>query len=214
MKKKEEETTMSEIVKVNLLTEAIVAVCGAADKHPTLKSVAEALGVPQQRLYSVAKQPVEGKEYNAKEFNWDAIERFCARRLEGKFEDFNALVTKAVEIDAELATADGRKAHRTPGSVKTTDIVLADGSVIPSRKYPLENGQTVMMKSDKKPIQYTVAMQTETHIVLQEIGTPCLTSYSNWTLNQKIIVNPEAMAKEMASRQAAIDAVKVTPAAE
>ena len=50
-------------------------------EQPTLKAIAEVLGVPQQRLYSVAKQPKEGEVYDARVYNWDAISRFIAKRI-------------------------------------------------------------------------------------------------------------------------------------
>ena len=43
--------------------------------QPTLKAIAAVLEVPAQRLYTVAKQPKEGEVYDAKVYNWGAVER-------------------------------------------------------------------------------------------------------------------------------------------
>ena len=42
---------------------------------PTLKAIAAVFDLPNQRIYSVAKQPKEGEVYDAKVYNWDAITR-------------------------------------------------------------------------------------------------------------------------------------------
>ena len=51
----------------------------------TLKAIAGVFNLPPQRIYSVAKQPKEGVVYDAKVFNWEAIERFINRRLENSW---------------------------------------------------------------------------------------------------------------------------------
>lgn len=191
---------MSEI-NTNALVDSIVRLSGDPQVHPTLKAMASVLGVPAQRLYSVAKQPIEGKEYNAKEYNFDAINRFVARRLEGKFDSMDAFIAEAQLVDEQLKTSDGRRRGRTAGAAKADDIQLADGSVIPGRRAELEVGQVVYMRGNGKnavPKMYEVAMMTETHVVLQEPNSPVLASYSNWTLNQKLM-SAEAFAAQTAA---------------
>ena len=194
---------MSEI-NTNALVDSIVRLSGDPQVHPTLKAMASVLGVPAQRLYSVAKQPIEGKEYNAKEYNFDAINRFVARRLEGKFDSMDEFIAEAQLADEQLKTSDGRRRGRTAGAAKADDIQLADGSVIPGRRAELEVGQVVYMRGNGKnavPKMYEVAMLTETHAVLQEPNSPVLASYSNWTLNQKLMT-PEAYEASLATKAA------------
>ena len=79
---------------------------------PTLKAIAAVFELPAARLYTVAKQPKEGEVYDAKVYNWDAIERFITRRLgqEGKPATLEEVIEKALEIDVQLKEADGRRA--------------------------------------------------------------------------------------------------------
>ena len=180
-------------MEYNDLQNAIVRAKTDLVNHPTLKAMASALEVPAQRLYSVAKQPIEGKEYNAKEYNWDAIQRFVGRRLEGKFADYDAFIEAAILADEQLKTSDGRRGGRSAGP-KADDITLADGSVIPGRRTAIEVGQTVYMKQPGGVKEFQVVLLTETHACMQQVGTPILTSYSNWTLNQKMSLNAPAVA--------------------
>ena len=83
--------------------------------QPSLKAYAGVFDLNPVRLYSVAKQPKEGVVYDAKVFNWDAIERFINRRLDADkgLATLEDVVDKAIEIDAQLKENDGRR--RTAG---------------------------------------------------------------------------------------------------
>lgn len=205
---------MSEVIERNLTLEAINTVCeGTA---PTLKAIAAALDVPQQRIYSVAKQPKAGEVYDRNAYNWDAIDRFVTRRLDpdkniGTHEEVLAL---AVEKDKLFKTSDGRRGTR---ATTKDELVLPDGSGMPARKKELSLGQEVMLRQDKEPIVYAIILLTETHAVLQRKDWPTLQAYSNWTLNQKLITDPEQFAqiteerlKALAARAEASNTVAAT----
>ena len=85
---------------------------------PTLKAIAAVFDVPTQRIYSVAKQPKEGEVYDAKVFNWDAIERFITRRLDAEkgLATIEDVIDAALVKDEELKAQDGRRsANRGEG---------------------------------------------------------------------------------------------------
>lgn len=140
----------------------------------TIKSLAAVFGLPSQRLYAVAKQPKDGEVYDAKVYNWEAIEKFLVRRLgqEGYPQTLEEVVDKAVEIDAELRANDGRKGgNRTGGH--TVEIIEVDGAKIPSRKYDnfemTEDGHNlVVLKKD--PNVYKMIFQTRSHTVLRPVS--------------------------------------------
>lgn len=138
--------------------------------YPTLKAIAGVFGLQPVRLYSVAKQPKEGVVYDAKVYNWDAIMRFCQRRLNqnGAPSTLEELVDRAIEIDAELKANDGR--HRT-GAASTKDKIEVDGKMIAPRKFKtfeMTDGQLFCIKND--PEVYKAVYQTLSHTVLVPVS--------------------------------------------
>lgn len=136
---------------------------------PTLKAIAAVFDIPTQRIYSVAKQPKEGEVYDAKVYNWDAIERFITRRLNadkglGTLEE---VIDAALVIDTELKEKDGRRSANRGGTIQK---ITVDGVEVPVRKYKnfeMEEGKPVCLKKDANV--YGIVMQTLTHTVLRPI---------------------------------------------
>ena len=144
---------------------------------PTLKAIAAVFELPAARLYTVAKQPKEGEVYDAKVYNWDAIERFITRRLgqEGKPATLEEVIEKALEIDVQLKEADGRRAANRGGS--KVEQIEVDGKMIPARKhahhemldaegYPTNN--LIVLRQD--PRVYKPVYQTPSHTVLVPVS--------------------------------------------
>lgn len=193
---------MSEVT--NRTLEALDSVTAALGvEKPTLKAIAAALDVPQQRIYTVAKQPKAGEVYDANVYNWEALDRFITRRLDADkgLATHEDVITKAIELDVEFKKNDGRKGTRA--STKA-DIVMADGTLMPARKKAMEVGDHVMLRQDKAPFEYEIVMLTETHAVLKRIDTSALSCYSNWTINQKFILDHTSFDELKAEREAAI----------
>lgn len=155
--------------------------------QPTLKAIAEIFDVPQQRLYSIAKQPVAGQVYDARVYNWGAISRFISKRIgkEGDaFQTVEDVYNAAIARDEELASADKRRGpHKGAGSTKVM-IDLGDGKSMPARRKDIAVGDTVYLK--KYTDTFKVVYLTDTHVVLQVEGKPTLNCLSNWTFNQQI----------------------------
>ena len=136
---------------------------------PTLKAIAEVFNVPSQRIYSVAKQPKEGEVYDAKVYNWDAIERFITRRLNDELPDLDAVIDAALAVDVELKERDGRRSSNrgTPVVQKIT----VDGKEIPVRKYKnfeMDEGVYVCLRKDANV--YKIVLQTLSHTCLRPVG--------------------------------------------
>ena len=136
---------------------------------PTLKAIAEVFNVPSQRIYSVAKQPKEGEVYDAKVYNWDAIERFITRRLNDELPDLDAVIDAALAVDVELKERDGRRSSNrgTPVVQKIT----VDGKEIPVRKYKnfeMDEGVYVCLRKDATV--YKIVLQTLSHTCLRPVG--------------------------------------------
>ena len=136
---------------------------------PTLKAIAEVFNVPSQRIYSVAKQPKEGEVYDAKVYNWDAIERFITRRLNDELPDLDAVIDAALAVDVELKERDGRRSSNrgTPVVQKIT----VDGKEIPVRKYKnfeMDEGAYVCLRKDANV--YKIVLQTLSHTCLRPVG--------------------------------------------
>lgn len=138
---------------------------------PSLKAIATVFDLNPVRLYTVAKQPKEGEVYDAHVYNWDAIERFIARRLDaekglGTIED---VIKVALEKDVELKANDGRRRGNFSGDGSGAKIEV-DGKMIPKRRfahYEMENNQLIALKKD--PEVYTIVMQTASHTVLRPV---------------------------------------------
>ena len=138
---------------------------------PTLKAIAAVFDLPNQRIYSVAKQPKEGEVYDAKVYNWDAITRFIERRLDpdkglATLED---VIEAALVKDEEFKEADGRRtANRGQGLNQKIEV---DGQMVPVRKYKnfeAETGKPICLRKDANV--YQIVMQTLTHTVLRPIN--------------------------------------------
>lgn len=180
---------------------------------PSLKAIAGVFNLNPVRLYSVAKQPQEGVVYDAKVFNWDAIERFVTRRLDAEqgLETLEDVIKQALSIDEELKQNDGRRAANrgTPGAGAKIEV---DGKMIAKRRfasYEMENGQMVVLKKD--PEVYAIVMQTLSHTVLRPLAEALvegadpvfkgndLKVISNGMLNMKGI-GPSALEKAVEER--------------
>lgn len=194
----------------NALLDAIEAAkeSGAITEAPTLKAMAAVFGVSPNRIYSVAKQPKEGEIYDARVYNWDAIERFVAKRLdEGQtMDDFLKL---AIEKDVELKASDRRVGSRLSDEEK---YVKCSSGLMPRRKFALELGQKVLTKKDTDVV-FEVVYMTDTHVVLQAVGTTELKVFANWTANSQIIP-PHRFDEALAARAAAKATEDTTEVAE
>lgn len=134
---------------------------------PTLKALAMVFDIPPVRLYNVAKQPKDGEVYDAKVFNWEAVEKFLERRLDeergiGSLDDVFA---KAVENDEQLKANDKRRGKKVElGSVEV------DGKMIPVRKYSsFEDENTpIVLRGDGNV--YGIVFQTVSHTVLVPVN--------------------------------------------
>ena len=137
---------------------------------PTLKAIAEVFGLPAQRIYSVAKQPKEGEVYDAKVYNWDAIERFITRRLTDELPDLEAVIDAALAIDVELKERDGRRSGNR-GGASTIQKITVDGKEIPVRKYKnFEMSENMYVCPRKDANVYKIVLQTLSHTCLRPVG--------------------------------------------
>lgn len=139
---------------------------------PSLKAFAGVFDLNPVRLYSVAKQPKEGVVYDAKVFNWDAIERFITRRLDAEkgLATLEDVVMAALAKDEELKANDGRRS-RGEGSGYGAKIEV-DGKMVAKRRFAnfeMESGQLVTLKKD--PEVYAIVLQTASHTVLRPVNS-------------------------------------------
>lgn len=172
----------------------------------TLKAIAHVFGVPANRLYSVAKQPKEGEVYDAKVYNWEAIQRFCERRLDETkgYATLEDVIKLAIEADKEFKENDGRRARGGSAKIETFEV---DGQEWPKRKYETfeqESGKFICLRDDKNV--YKIVLQTLTHTVLVPVadmeGTVAsqdVRVVSNKMLNHKGI-SPMALDKAIEDR--------------
>ncbi len=140
---------------------------------PSLKAFAAVFDLNPVRFYSVAKQPKEGVVYDAKVFNWDAIERFIARRLDADrgLATLEDVVRAALVKDEELKANDGRRTTRGEGTGYGEKIEV-DGKMIAKRRFAnfeMENGQLVTLKKDAEV--YAIVLQTASHTVLRPVNS-------------------------------------------
>ena len=139
---------------------------------PTLKAIAAVFDLNPVRLYSVAKQPKEGVVYDAKVYNWDAIERFINRRLDADkgLATLEDVIDAALLKDEELKASDGRRSsNRGEGSAWNAKIEV-DGQMIAKRRFAnfeKENGCLVTLKKDAEV--YAIVLQTASHTVLRPV---------------------------------------------
>ena len=140
--------------------------------QPTLKAIAAVFDLNPVRLYSVAKQPKEGVVYDAKVYNWDAIERFINRRLDADkgLATLEDVIDAALIKDEELKASDGRRSsNRGEGSAWNAKIEV-DGQMIAKRRFAnfeKENGCLVTLKKDAEV--YAIVLQTASHTVLRPV---------------------------------------------
>ena len=140
--------------------------------QPSLKAIAAVFDLIPVRLSSVAKQPKEGVVYDAKVFNWDAIERFINRRLDADkgLATLEDVIAAALEKDKELQANDGRRSsNRGEGSAWNAKIEV-DGQMIAKRRFAnfeMENGCLVTLKKDAEV--YAIVLQTASHTVLRPV---------------------------------------------
>ena len=138
---------------------------------PTLKAIAAVFDVPTQRIYSVAKQPKEGEVYDAKVFNWDAVERFITRRLDAEkgLATIEDVITAALAKDVEFKEQDGRRSvNRGEGR---NEKITVDGKEVAVRKYKnfeIDADTYVCLRKDA--CVYKIVMQTLTHTVLRPVN--------------------------------------------
>lgn len=154
------------------------------DAYPSLKAFALVFNLAPDRLYGVAKTPKEGEVYNAKVYNWDAIERFITRRLDPEkgWDDLETVVQKAMEIDADLKENDGRRVRGALPDSKLPRINV-EGKIMPVRKFKSfeenfepETGShahpsgihTILLKGD--PHVYAIVHQTAGYTCLRPIN--------------------------------------------
>ena len=140
---------------------------------PSLKAIAAVFDLNPVRLYSVAKQPKEGVVYDAKVFNWDAIERFITRRLDAAqgLATLEDVIKAALVKDEELKANDGRRTTRGEGSGYGEKIEV-DGKQIAKRRFAnfeMANGQLVTLKKDAEV--YAIVLQTASHTVLRPVNS-------------------------------------------
>lgn len=140
--------------------------------QPTLKAIAAVFDLNPVRMYSVAKQPKEGVVYDAKVYNWDAIERFVTRRLDAEkgLATLEDVIDAALIKDEELKASDGRRSsNRGEGSAWNAKIEV-DGQMMAKRRFAnfeMENGCLVTLKKD--PEVYGIVLQTASHTVLRPV---------------------------------------------
>ena len=174
---------------------------------PTLKAIAEVFGVPAQRIYSVAKQPKEGVVYDAKVYNWDAIERFITRRLDADkgLATLEDVIAAALVIDEELKERDGRRSGNRQGAANIQKITV-DGKEIPVRKYrnfEMDADMYVCLRKDANV--YKIVLQTQSHTCLRPVGqdgefcSDTVKVISNGMLNMKG-AGPSAIEDAIAKR--------------
>ena len=183
---------------------------------PTLKAIAAVFDLPAVRLYSVAKQPKEGEVYDAKVYNWDAIERFITRRFDADLglDSLEAIIEKALEIDVELKDRDGR---RGGGGVEKFEL---DGKLIPKRKhahFEIDAAAQIVLKGDENV--WVVVYQTASHSVMVpvtekgEAASQNVKVISNGMLNMKgfgPVLTVEAIKERFANAKEAAKAEKAS----
>lgn len=177
---------------------------------PTLKAFAAVFDMKPMRFYSVAKQPKEGVVYDAKVFNWEAIERFITRRLDPEkgLATLEDVVDQALEADEELKKADGRRSgNHGEGSAYGAKIEV-DGKMVAKRRFSnfeKDSGKLIVLKKD--PEVYAIVMQTASHTVIRPVNSAAPEDFkgndvkviSNGMLNHKGI-GPSGLDAAIADR--------------
>lgn len=157
-------------------------------KEVSLKAIATVLGLPQQRIYGVAKQPIAGQVFDPHVYNWGAISKLIEKRIgkEGdQFQTVEAVYDAALAADDSFATSDKR---RGPHGASKAEIDLGNGEKMPARRKEIHLDDEIFLKGRKDTLK--VVYFTDTHVVLNSVGTTSLTCLSNWTFNQKVTSAP------------------------
>lgn len=141
---------------------------------PSLKAFAGVFELNPVRMYSVAKQPKEGVVYDAKVYNWDAVERFIERRLDADkgLATLEDVISAALIIEAELKSSDGRRASNRGEGGSYGKKIEVDGKQIAERRFAnfeMASNQLVALKKDANV--YAIVMQTLSHTVLRPVLT-------------------------------------------
>lgn len=150
---------------------------------PTLKAIAAVFDLNPVRLYSVAKQPKEGVVYDAKVYNWDAIERFINRRLDADrgLATLEDVIDAALKKDEELKATDGRRSSNRGEGAAWNAKIEVDGQMIAKRRFAnfeMENGCLVTLKKDAEV--YAIVLQTASHTVLRPVICAEKTEAGEW----------------------------------
>lgn len=150
---------------------------------PTLKAIAAVFDLNPVRLYSVAKQPKEGVVYDAKVYNWDAIERFVNRRLDADrgLATLEDVIDAALKKDEELKATDGRRSSNRGEGAAWNAKIEVDGQMIAKRRFAnfeMENGCLVTLKKDAEV--YAIVLQTASHTVLRPVTCATKTESGEW----------------------------------
>ena len=190
---------------------------------PSLKAFAGVFDLNPVRFYSVAKQPKEGVVYDAKVFNWDAIERFITRRLDADkgLATLEDVVDAALKVEEELKQNDGRRRARGEGSGYGEKIEV-DGKMIAKRRFAnfeMESGQLITLKGDAEV--YAIVLQTASHTVIRPVNSTDPTDFkgndvrviSNGMLNLKG-TGPSALEASITERLSGEYAKKLAEAAQ
>ena len=141
---------------------------------PSLKAFAGVFDLNPVRFYSVAKQPKKGVVYDAKVFNWDAIERFITRRLDADkgLATLEDVVKAALVVEEELKQSDGRRSSNRGEGSGYGEKIEVDGKMVAKRRFAnfeMESGQLVTLKKD--PEVYAIVLQTASHTVLRPVNS-------------------------------------------
>lgn len=184
------------------------------EHNVTLKQLATVLGVPMERIRTVARKPITGQPYDPKAINWDAIDAFVSNRLART--DFDS-VEEVYAAAAEVVTSTGRalggsaapkkmlKAIDVAGYDEDGAAILCEIATTPERKGNLSVGDLITEK--KTGVKCEVVYVDETIVVYKAIAehdedTYVLThSIGNRNFNSKFVIGeyvpaPAAKAEE------------------
>ena len=184
------------------------------EHNVTLKQLATVLGVPMERIRTVARKPITGQPYDPKAINWDAIDAFVSNRLART--DFDS-VEEVYAAAAEVVTSTGRalggsaapkkmlKAIDVAGYDENGSAILCEIATTPERKGNLIVGDLITEK--KTGVKCEVVYTDETIVVYKAIAehdedTFVLThSIGNRNFNSKFVIGeyvpaPAAEAEE------------------
>ena len=184
------------------------------EHNVTLKQLATVLGVPMERIRTVARKPITGQPYDPKAINWDAIDAFVSNRLART--DFDS-VEEVYAAAEEVVTSTGRalggsaapkkmlKAIDAAGFDEDGKAILCEIATTPERKGNLSVGDLITEK--KTGVECEVVYVDETIVVYRAIAEhdadTCVLTHSigNRNFNSKFVIGkyvpaPAAEAEE------------------